>query len=95
MSIPYIRHKVLTGSGLVETGPGNLYGFMVNSHTGGTLKIWDSLSGAGDVIFDTITFPAGSGLNYSFDLGANYSTGLFATIGGTASITFLYGGLDR
>ena len=97
MALPYIRHKNLTASALIDNAPApaNLFGWMVNSHTGGTLKIWDSLTASGDVVFNTITFPAGSGLIYYFPDGLNFSVGIFATIGGTADITFFVGGIDR
>lgn len=94
MSIVNIRHKVLSASGTVATGPGNIYGIMVNSHTNGTIKVWDSMSEANDVIFDTITLAAGSGMLFMFPGGINFSVGLTVTIGGTANITVLWGGLQ-
>lgn len=95
MAFANIRHANITASTLVARDPGNIWGFMVNSHSSGTLKIWNSLTASGDVIFDTITFPAGSGLLYTLPEGVNFSIGLFVTIGGTANITILYGGLDK
>lgn len=95
MSLPYVRHKNITGSAQIAAEPGNFYGFCVNSHTNGTLKIWDSLTAANDVILNTITFAAGSGIVVNLPQGLNYSVGLFATIGGTADITIFYGGIDR
>lgn len=78
----------LTSSALVKTGTGNVQGIVVNSNSSGTLKLWDSLTAANTVLFNTITFAAGS---QTFNLfGARFVTGLFATIGGTADITILY-----
>lgn len=71
------------------TGPGTLYGFIVNSHTAGTIKIFDSLTQANTVIINTFTFPAGSGV-FTFPTGISFYTGLSFTIGGTADITLLY-----
>jgi hypothetical protein len=95
MAFANIRYQNITASTLIAPGPGNFWGFMVNSHTGGTLKVWDSLTASGSVIYNTITFAAGSGISYMFPEGVNFSTGLFATIGGTADITILYGGIDK
>ena len=95
MAQPYTRHTNITASALIAPGPGNFYGFVVNSHTSGTIKVWDSLTAAGDIMLNTITLPAGSGLIYTFPFGMDYSLGLFITIGGTADITILWGQLDR
>jgi hypothetical protein len=95
MALPYIRHKNITASTLVENHPCFFYGFMVNSHTSGTLKVWDSQTAANDVVFNTMSFAAGSGLMYIFPFPILISVGLFATIGGTADITLLYGEIER
>lgn len=71
------------------TGPGTLYGIIVNSHTAGTIKIYDSLTQANTVIMNTFSFTAGSGV-LSFPQGISFYTGLSFTIGGTADITLLY-----
>jgi hypothetical protein len=71
------------------SGPGTFYGIIVNSHTSGTIKIYDSLTQANTVIINTFTFPAGSGI-YNFAQGISFYTGLSFTIGGTADITLLY-----
>ena len=73
----------------VKTGSGTLYGVIVNSQSGGTLKLWDSLTQANAVIMNTYTFPAGSGV-YMFPMGISFYTGLSATIGGTLDYTLLY-----
>ena len=78
----------LTASALIKTGAGRVAGFIVNSHTSGTLKLWDNTSAAGTVIINTFTFPAGSGV-YKFPEPISFVTGMFATIGGTADITIV------
>lgn len=78
----------ITASALIKTGHGKVNGFVVNSHTSGTLKLWDNTAGSGTVIFNTFTFPAGSGV-YEVPSTA-FNTGLYATVGGTADVTILY-----
>lgn len=82
------KYTNITASGLIATGPGSVQGFVVNSHTSGTLKLTDSLDGTTGTMFNTYTFASGS---QSVSLqGANFLTGLYATIGGTADITILF-----
>jgi len=78
-----------TASALIKTGRGTLRGIIVNSHTNGTLKLWDEVSAANTVIMNTFTFPAGSGV-YMFGDGISFYTGLYATVGGTLDYTLLY-----
>jgi len=87
----YDSVKYLNGSTsqAVKTGPGSLYGIVVNSHSSGTLKIWDNTTGTGTVILNTITFAAGPGV-YMFPPGISFYTGLYATVGGTIDYTILY-----
>ena len=77
----------LTASGVLRAAPGTIKGFYVSSHTSGTVKIWDNPSaGSGTVVVNTITLAAGP---QWVELGGLFgSTGLYATIGGTADITF-------
>ena len=79
----------LSASALIKTGAGRLKGFCVNSHSSGTLKLWDNTSAATTVLLDTITFAAGSGLIFPFP-DVEFGTGLYATIGGTADITIFW-----
>lgn len=83
------KYSNISASALTKTGAGTLYGFIVNSHTSGTLKLWDNTSAAGTVIANTFSFPAGSGV-YTLPMGVSFYTGLYATIGGTADITLIY-----
>jgi hypothetical protein len=78
----------ISASALIKTGAGVLKGIVVNSHTSGTLKLWDNTSAATTVIFNTITFAAGP--NFISLPAVEFSTGLYATIGGTADITLLW-----
>lgn len=78
-----------TASALIRTGTGVVYGIIVNSHTNGTMKLWDNTSAAGTVLVNTFTFPSGSGV-YKFPEAIEFYTGLFITIGGTLDYTILY-----
>lgn len=80
----------LSASALIKTGAGVVSGFIVNSHTSGTLKLWDNTSAATTVLVNTITFAAGSGIVVNLGSDIEFSTGLYATIGGTADITLFW-----
>lgn len=81
-------YKNMTASALVKTGFGVVSAIIINSHTSGTIKLWDSLTATGNVICNTITLAAGE---RTIDLEKiNFTTGLFVTIGGTADITVVY-----
>ena len=83
------KYTNLTASALIKTGAGVVRGFIVNSHTSGTLKLWDNTSAATTVLINTYTFPAGSSV-VSFPTDISFNTGLYATIGGTADITLVW-----
>jgi len=83
------RYTNLSASALIKTGQGVVYGLIVNSHTNGTLKLWDNTSAATTVICNTITFAAGPNF-IQFPVGIQFSLGLYATIGGTADITIIW-----
>lgn len=78
----------MTVSGAVKVGYGVAVGVVINSHTGGSLKLWDSLSAAGTVLNETITFAVGERFIPFYSAG--FQIGLFATIAGTANITVMY-----
>jgi len=80
----------LSASALIKTGAGVVSGFIVNSHTSGTLKLWDNTSAATTVLLNTITFAAGSGIVVDLGSDVQFSTGLYATIGGTADVTIFW-----
>jgi hypothetical protein len=73
----------------IKSGAGTLYGIVVNSHTNGTLKLWDNTAGSGTVLLNTITFASGP-QTIMFPMGVSFYTGLYATIGGTIDYTILY-----
>lgn len=77
-----------TTSQNIVSGAGKLHGIIVNSHTSGTMKLWDSLTATGTVIINTYTFPSGSGI-YMFPNPIEFYTGLFFTVGGTLDYTVL------
>ena len=84
---PYGKYKNMSASGLVATGAGVAVGVIINSHSSGTLKLWDNTSAATTVLCNTITFGASERWIPLF--GARFTTGLYATIGGTADITIV------
>jgi len=84
-----MNYKNITASALIKTGFGKVAGFIVNSHTSGTLKLWDNTSGATTVITNTYTFASGSQV-VRFPEPICFNTGLYATIGGTADVTIIW-----
>jgi hypothetical protein len=74
---------------LIKTGSGRLFGFIVNSHTSGTLKVWDNTSAASTVILNTITFATGPQF-ILFPFAVEFLTGLYADVGGTIDITLFW-----
>lgn len=79
-------YKNITASAAIKTGFGRIIGMYVNSTSAGTVKLWDNTAGSGTVINNTMTPAVGY-----HNLGdAAFSTGLFATIGGTIDVTFYY-----
>lgn len=81
-------YKNLSASGLVVTGSGKVDGIVVNSHTSGTIKLWDNTSAATTVLCNTMTLAVGERFIPLY--GMNFNTGLYVTIGGTADITVAY-----
>lgn len=76
----------LTASGVLKSGPGTIRGFYVASHTSGTVKIWNNTAASGTVLVNTITLEEGP---QWVELGGlSATTGLYATLTGTADITF-------
>jgi len=85
----YMNSSAITT--VIKAGTGNIYGVIVNSHSSGTLKLWDTASSVSLVtpVVNTITFASGSGI--FLDLGgATFGSGLVAIRGGTADYTFIY-----
>lgn len=82
------KYRNLTASALVATGQGVIEGIIINSHTSGTLKLWDNTSAATTVICETMSFAVGERFIPMYDI--NFAVGLYATIAGTANITIVY-----
>ena len=84
-----MKYKNITADTLIKTGFGQVAGFVVNSHTSGTLKLWDNTSAATTVITNTYTFPSGSQV-VSFPEPISFNTGLYAEIDGHVDLTIIY-----
>lgn len=86
----------ITEDTLIHVGKGKVYGIIVNSHTSGTLKLWDSNAANFSILMDTYTFASGSQVielpsGDGEEKGVEFNTGLFADVGGTtANITILW-----
>ncbi len=85
-----VKSVNVTATVLVTKNSGFVYGVIVNSHSSGTLKLWNNTSAALDgginpqsegLVCDTFTFPTGSG-TYMFPTAIPFNS-LFATVGGT------------
>lgn len=79
--------KNLTASGQVAAKAGVLNGVWVSASTSCTIKLWDSTTGSGTVLIPTtaaVTAPNWYSMPFSF------TTGLYATLGGTCDVTFSY-----
>ncbi len=81
----------VTSTGLVSgtVGGGVVHGYIVNSHSSGTIKLWDNQSADTEFVHDTFSFPAGSGV-YKFPEPIQYQTALFATVGGTLNCELIF-----
>lgn len=84
-----VLYTNLSASALVKTGTGRLFGFIVNSHSSGTLKLWDNTAGSGGVLLNTITFAAGP-VFVPLPFAVEFTTGLYATVGGTIDLTIFW-----
>lgn len=82
------KYKNMAASGLVKTGNGSVKGIIVGSHSSGTIKLWDAVTATTPILVNTMTLVAGERWIPLF--GAEFNTGLFVTIGGTADITVVY-----
>lgn len=79
----------ITSSSSIKTGTGLVHGFVVSAHTSGTVRLWDNTTGSGTSIINTISIPSGPYV-FTFPEPVQFSTGLFATLGGTIDITIIY-----
>lgn len=75
-------HVTASVNNVASTG-NKLAGYIVNSHSSGTIKAWDNVVGSGsEYLHDTFTFPAGSGV-YRFPSPLEIKNGLSFVVGGT------------
>lgn len=86
------KYANISASGLVKTGAGVIDRIIINSHTSGTIKLWDALTATTPVICNTMTLSAVATTGERvIELGGiSFTTGLYVTIGGTADITVVY-----
>lgn len=87
--IDNVKYTNGTTSQAIKSAAGSFHGFVVNSHTSGTLKFWDNTAGSGTVLLNTITLASGPQY-FSFPQGVSFNTGLFVTVGGTIDYTILW-----
>lgn len=85
---PKCSYANLAADALIKTGAGQVYGIIINSHTTGTIKLWDNTAASGSVLLNTLSFAVGE--HFIPLQGATFATGLYADIGGTVDITILY-----
>lgn len=77
-----MKVKNITSGTLIKTGAGQIKAIVINSHTSGTLRVLDGLTGAGTLMFGTITL--GSAERELKFHNTDFSTGLYVDLGGTA-----------
>ena len=82
------NYKNLTASGttVVKTGAGQLYGFYVGTATG-NITIYDNTAGSGTVVLATSAVPT-AGTTYVIPI--SFGTGLTIVLSGGAVVTALY-----
>lgn len=83
---PFIAKNITASANAAKSGPGILRGMYVNSTSSGTIKIYDSLTQTGTVLFNTVT-PAIGFHNFG---DINFATGLSVTIASTLDATLIY-----
>lgn len=78
--------------GIGNCAQGVVYGFIVCSNSSGTLKLIDGPNDqVGRDLMDTYTFPAGSSVvTFPPQEGLEFYQGVYAVVGGTASIELLF-----
>ena len=77
-------YQNISASTQISPAPGDLLGIFVASATSTpTIKVWDSLTAADDIIANTFTPLAGT----YYPIPAHFNTGLYITISGTVDCT--------
>lgn len=82
------RSLPITSTGAKLTTSVIAYGIIVNSHTNGTIALYDAATGAYNIKLGTYTFPAGSGM-YTFPNPIEFENGVWAVVGGTLDAILL------
>lgn len=77
----------LSASGVVANAQGSILGVFCASASTGTLKLWNNTAGSGAIIVNTFSLTAGT----FYRIPASFAIGCYATIGGTADVTFFVG----
>jgi len=80
--------KNVAATGSVVNGAGSFHGIIVNSHSSGTLRLWDSIGGGQNALTGTYTFAAGSNW-LMLPEPLEFKNGLYATVGGTLDCQIL------
>lgn len=78
----------ITADTALKSAAGRLFGFVCNSTSSGTVKLYDNTAASGTVILNTFTPAAGT--FYMFAAAVIFSTGCYADITNTIDLTFLY-----
>ncbi len=89
MTADVANYTNITADTLIETGAGLVFGFIVNSNTSGSLKLWDNTSAATTVLMNTYTYAAGSSV-VMLPAAVAFTTGLYADVTGTQDITIIW-----
>ena len=94
-SIKGASYTKLTATGSIVSGACVYYGYTVEVSTGGTLIVYDNTSAAAPTIGSTAAVNLIAGTTNIFPVPIIATTGLYATIGGTATINFLTRGISK
>jgi hypothetical protein len=89
----YSTYTNISDSALIKTGSGLLQAIVINSHSGGQIKIWDNTSAATTVMFNTTVLSTigTTGERFIPYFGAKFTTGLYVqVVAGTVDLTVLY-----
>lgn len=82
-------YKNLSASGQVRDGPGVCVLILCSASTDLVIKVWDSLSAAGDVVVNNMAVYAGE----EYDIPAQLKTGLYVEfISGSGAVTVFHAG---
>jgi hypothetical protein len=80
--------NLTAGTTVLSTTPVSIYGIVVNSHSSGTIKVWDGIAGNTTVCLNTYSFATGSQAINLY--GLTTGTACTVVVGGTADVTLAY-----